>query len=67
MSTKLTPVIPTRKISFNLPVAFAKLMDAKIKKQVTTATIYLIQLVRADVTKPDAGVTAHGQNLTPTT
>jgi len=57
--------IPTRKISFNLPVIFSKLMDAKIKKQITTPTAYLVGLVRADVvTKPDEGVSAHGQSLT---
>lgn len=51
--------IPTRKITFNLPVVFAKLMDEKIKRQVEKPTQYLVGLVRADVLKPDQGVTTH--------
>ena len=54
--------IPMRKITFNLPVVWAKLMDAKIKRRVTTPTQYLVALVRDDVLKAEKGTTAHGDN-----
>lgn len=52
--------IPTRKVTFNLPTVFAKLMDEKIKRQVVKTTQYLVGLVRADVLKSDQGTTTHG-------